>query len=223
MNCPLPTPRRIVLVHGIFAKEGDSNVWNMKAPLEAATGLPVVVFEYGYTGILGARLNNNRTAKRLAHMLAPGDIIVCHSNGAAVTWLATVKHGARPSGVVMINPALDTWRMPVADWAHVYYNADDSIVALSKILIGNVWGDMGRVGYRPKYVNYTYPDTCAEQEVNGKKTVTTIKQVDTIVQAPDLLAPAAKGHIAMFQSPCVAPWGAIVGRNINNELRKWKT
>lgn len=221
MSCA-PNPTRIVLVHGIFAREGDSNVWNMKAPLEAATGLPVAVFEYGYTGILGARLTNNRTAKRLAHMLMPGDIIVCHSNGAAVTWLATHKHGARPAGVVMINPALDSWRMPLADWAHVYYNAEDTVVWWSKLLVGNVWGEMGRIGYRPRGINHTLPDTWIDQVDGDKRIVTGIEQIDTIVHAKGLLAPPAKGHIAMFQSPCVAPWGAIVGRKINQEPQRWK-
>ena len=214
--------KRIVLVHGIYSKEGQSSVWNMKAPLEKATGLPVEVFEYGYLHAIQARFENPSIAKRLAHILEPGDIVVNHSNGAAVTYLATVKEGARPSGVVMINPALDTWRLPVCDWAHIYYNAEDEVVWWSQLLIGNVWGDMGQVGFCPEHdiTRIGWPQLMETQLVDGVAYSTSVRQADTIKDAQYLAAPPARGHLAMFQSPCVEPWGRIVGRKILSEITR---
>lgn len=209
--------KRILLVHGIYSREGESNVWNMKAPLEQATGLPVVVFEYGYMHPVQARFDNPRIARRLADVMEPGDIIVNHSNGAAVTYLATVKHGARPSGVVMINPALDEWRMPVCDWAHVYYNAADDVVWWAHLLPGNVWGEMGRVGFIPQGKR---PPAWTRNRMtlkdNDVSWQTSVWNTDTGISRID--APAANGHLAMFQSPCVQPWGKIVGGRILNEI-----
>lgn len=213
----MTTQKRILLVHGIYSREGESNVWNMKAPLEQATGLPVVVFEYGYMHPVQARFDNPRISRRLADVMEPGDIIVNHSNGAAVTYLATVKHGARPSGVVMINPALDEWRMPVCDWAHVYYNDADEVVWWSHLLPGNVWGEMGRVGFIPQGKR---PPAWTRNRMalkdNGLTWQTSVLNTDTGISRID--APAAKGHLAMFQSPCVQPWGKIVGGRILTEI-----
>lgn len=209
---------RIVLVHGIYSKEGMSNVWNMKAPLEKATGLPVVVFEYGYLHAFQARFDNPAIAKRLAHIIESGDIIVCHSNGAAVTWLATQHEGARPSGVVMINPALDHWRMPVCDWSHIYYNADDSLVWWSKLLPGNIWGDMGEIGYRAQGDNMTR--ALVDVPIPAFKTRSRVTQINTIDAAYIYGVPKAAGHLAMFQSPCVGPWGAVVGKMILGQVKR---
>lgn len=214
---PEPVQKRILLVHGIYSKEGESSVWNMKAPLEQVTGLPVVVFEYGFMHPVQARFENPAIAHRLADVMEPGDIIVNHSNGAAVTYLATMKFGARPSGVVMINPALDEWRMPVCDWAHVYHNEFDDVVWWSRLLIGNVWGEMGRVGFVPKGAKAPVDGRLqAFLEDGGHTWRTRVLNTDTGVARID--APAAKGHLAMFQSPCVQPWGRIVGRRILGEL-----
>lgn len=212
--------KRILLVHGIYSREGESSVWHMKAPLEKATGLPVVVFEYGYEHIIQARFENPAIAKRLAHIMEPGDIVVNHSNGAAVTWLATQNEGARPSGVVMINPALDEWRMPLCDWAHVYYNAEDEIVWLSHLLIGNIWGEMGKTGFRYLKTTQTLAETECLQFIGADLIHTRVRQVNTIDSADAFQVPAAIGHLAMFQSPCVAPWGGIVGRRILSEVSR---
>lgn len=211
--------KRILLVHGIHAKEGESNVWNMKKPLEQATGLPVVVFEYGFVNFAQARFQNPAIAKRLAHIMLPGDIVVNHSNGAAVTWLATHKEGARPAGVVMLQPALDEWRMPICDWAHVYYNPEDSIVWWSGLLFGNIWGAMGRLGYRPNGSKILMKEDSTIQTVDGAKYPTNIHQVDTINDAGLFGLPEARGHLAVFQSPDVQPWGRFVGSRILDHLQ----
>lgn len=209
--------KRILLVHGIYSKEGESSVWNMKAPLEKSTELPVVVFEYGYLHPVQARFSNPGIAHRLADVMEPGDIVVNHSNGAAVTYLATRDFGARPSGVVMINPALDEWRMPVCDWAHVYYNGDDEVVWWSHLLPGNVWGEMGKIGFIPKGKRPpAWTRNRMQIEDGNLRWQTSVLNTDTAITRID--APAARGHLAMFESPCVAPWGAIVGKRILTEL-----
>ena len=185
-------------MHGICSAEGQENVWNMKAPLERSTGLPVTVFEYGYLHPIQARFQNPSIAKRLAGILEPNDIIVCHSNGAAVTWLATCNEGARPDGVVLVQPALDPWRMPICNWADVVFNAGDEVTEWSKFLLGNIWGDMGKVGYKPK-----------PGEMSNR-----VRQMDTINDAAALGMPQVSGHTAIFQAPAVTPWGELIGRRI---------
>lgn len=192
-------PDRIVLVHGIYAREGNSNVWNMKEPLERATGLPVEVFEYGFVSAWQARFTNGKNAKKLAKFLRATDVVVNHSNGAAVTWLATNKYGARPFGVVMLQPALDTWLLPKCDWVHVYYNAEDHIVWWSGLLLFHIWGRMGQVGYKPRHTHKELPG---------------VRQIDTINAAAYLDLPPARGHLAVFQQPDVQSWGQYVGHQI---------
>lgn len=206
--------RKIILVHGIYAKEGESNVWNMKKPLEASTDFQVEVFEYGFVSMLQARFKNPGIAEKLAAAISPGDIVVNHSNGAAVTWMATHKYGARPDGVVMLQPALDEWRMPVCKWAHVYYNKEDSVVWWSSVLLGNVWGKMGKTGYVQPGRETPLKYDVLWQKVDGEERRTVVRQVDTINDAWRLNVRPARGHLAVFQQPDVAAWGAVVGSRI---------
>lgn len=141
----------IVLIHGIHAREGESNVWRLKPYLELA-GHTVEVFEYGFTSAFMARWRNPGIARRLAHQVAQqyggGADFVCHSNGAAVLYLAMRDHGLHADRVSLINPALDSdKRLPHARHADIYYNADDAVVGLSSLLRGHVWGRMGNAGW----------------------------------------------------------------------------
>lgn len=143
---------RIVVVHGIHAREGQSNVWRLKPYLELA-GHAAHVFEYGFVGALWARLFNPRVARRLADFVGQFDgeplDFVCHSNGAAVLYLAMRDHGVAARRVSLINPALDADRLlPDALFTDVYYNGGDDVAWWASLLPRSVWGRMGRDGYR---------------------------------------------------------------------------
>ncbi len=140
---------RIVVIHGIHAREGESNVWRLKPYLEMA-GHSAEVFEYGFVGALWARFANPGIARRLAAHVAiePPLDYVCHSNGAAVLYLAMRDHGLTARRVSLINPALDSdIRLPHAQHTDIYYNADDAVVGLASLLRRHYWGRMGNAGY----------------------------------------------------------------------------
>lgn len=142
-------PRRIVVVHGIHSREGQSNVWRLKPYLQL-DGHQVEVFEYGFVGALWARFANPGIARRLAGdvVLDPPADYVCHSNGAAVLYLAMRDHGLVAGRVSLINPALDSdIRLPNAAATDIYYNAGDSVVGLASLLLRHYWGRMGNAGY----------------------------------------------------------------------------
>lgn len=137
---------RVVLIHGIYATEKTSHIRQVKPYFEAA-GFDVVVFEYGFITALLTYLLNPGIARRLAELVRPDDHLVCHSNGAAIAWLAMKKHGMRCLKVSLIAPALDADKvMHGATWTDVYHNRCDHVVAIARLFIRHAWGDMGRDG-----------------------------------------------------------------------------
>lgn len=143
---PIVKKPRVVLVHGIHAQEGTSHVRRLVSYFRDA-GFDVDVFEYGWLSVLGARWRNPGIARRLAAIVEPEDHVVCHSNGAAVVWLAMRHHGMRCVQASLIAPALDADKtLPGALWADVYHNAHDHVVWAARWLWWHAWGSMGRDG-----------------------------------------------------------------------------
>ncbi len=143
---PMTIKPRVVLVHGIHAREGTSNVRKL-VPYFEAQGFEVLVFEYGYVGVIDARFRNPGIARRLAEVVRPDDHLVCHSNGATVAWIAMHKLGMRCLKVSLIAPALDDDKvMERATWTDVYYNRCDHVVWFARLLWHHAWGSMGRDG-----------------------------------------------------------------------------
>lgn len=137
---------RVILVHGIHTREGTTNM-RVLAPHFEAAGFAVEVFEYGWLGVLRARWANPGIARQLASVVREGDHVVCHSNGAAVAWLAMRRHGMRCRHLSLIAPALD--RDKVTDgaiWTDVYHNRCDHVVWAARLLWHHAWGSMGRDG-----------------------------------------------------------------------------
>ena len=62
---------RVVLVHGIHAAEGTSNMLRLIDPFNRA-GFMVHVFEYGFLSVLGAMFANPYHASALASFLRRG-------------------------------------------------------------------------------------------------------------------------------------------------------
>lgn len=140
---------KVVLVHGIHEKEGDSNMSALLPHLRRhLPDTEIVVHAYGFMGFWQARWNNNRQAARLADVLDDGDVVVTHSNGAAIAYLAVRDYGARPVGIININPALDRWLAASVQWVETIHSDGDRWVWLSQWLPGHIWGDQGKVGYR---------------------------------------------------------------------------
>ena len=137
---------RVVLVHGIHAKEGTSNVRKLVPYFEAA-GFDVLLFEYGYLHVIAARFRNPGIALTLSQIVRPDDHLVCHSNGATIAWIAMKKHGMRCMMASLIAPALDNEKtMEGAIWTDVYHNICDHVVWFSRLFWWHAWGSMGRDG-----------------------------------------------------------------------------
>lgn len=140
---------KILLVHGIHSKEGSNNMSVLWPWLtHHLHGLDVRLHSYGFMGFWKARWDNDRQAQRLANVVDAGDILITHSNGAAIAYLACRDYGMRPAGIININPALDRWRTADVGWVETIHSDGDRWVWLSQWLPGHVWGDQGRVGYR---------------------------------------------------------------------------
>lgn len=184
-----PSKPRVVLVHGIHAKEGTSNVRKLVPYFEHA-GFEVVVFEYGWVSVIGARWRNPGIARRLAALVRPDDHVVCHSNGAAVAWLAMRDHGMRCTQLSLIAPALDDdkW-LRNATWCDVYHNHCDHVVWAARWLWWHSWGSMGR-------------DGCTDPLAQAFG----VRNIDVAGHAG---LPTICGHLEYFQPhilPRFAPW-----------------
>ena len=141
----------IWLIHGIHSKEGDHNMSRLFPHMKQLfPDHEVKVFEYGFMGFWKARWANNGVAEQFASLINEGDVVITHSNGAAITYLAVVKHGAKPAIIVNINPALDRWRTAPAKRIMTIHSDGDRAVWWSQWLPGHIWGDQGKVGYKGK-------------------------------------------------------------------------
>jgi alpha-beta hydrolase superfamily lysophospholipase len=82
-----------------------------------------------------------------------GDVVVCHSNGAAIAHRAASEFFAKIGQLVLINPALDadvSFPHQIAA-VHVWHSPSDLPVRFAKWIPFARWGDMGAVGYRGAY------------------------------------------------------------------------
>ena len=177
---------RVVLVHGIHAAEGTSNMLRLIDPFNRA-GFMVNVFEYGFLSVLGAMFANPYHARALASFLRPGDVAVGHSNGCDLIRRAAKR--VNLAGCVYINPALDPGADTEAPWVDVYHNPGDHIVWWSKMIPCHPWGEMGATGYSGWKTNYRNIDCSA---------------------MPGL--PEVNGHLDLFSKTNIGPWGDLISR-----------
>lgn len=190
---------KIHLIHGIHATTPGGNTAKL-AVYFRAMGHEPVVHSYGYafasTSFLPGWTNhlNRKRAAKLAPLIADGDAVCCHSNGAAVTYcLMQLRWLSR---VVMVQPALDEDVLfPDLTRVLCIYNAFDEVVGASMILPGNYWGGMGKLGYKgPGPHNVESWDACD----------------------PPHGLPPYKGHLDMFDRKNIAAWGTTIGSWFNN-------
>lgn len=189
---------KIVLVHGIHSREGSNNMSELLPYMTYA--LPhdaVVLHEYGFMGFWKARWDNDRQARRLAAMLNDGDVVITHSNGAAITYLACTKHGAKPAGVININPALDRNLTCPAPWVETIHSNGDRAVWLSQWLPFHIWGDQGKVGYKGKEAN-------------------TISHNGSLFGG----VMAYSGHCDLFSAHRIEKWAEFIGLRITQRMKQ---
>lgn len=187
---------KIVLIHGIHSPEGDNAMSALLPHLKKKMPhLKVVLHSYGFMGFWKARWDNDRQARRLASVLEDGDLVVTHSNGAAITYLAVTRHGARPKGVLNINPALDRWLTCPVPHVETLHSRGDRAVWVSQWLPFHLWGDQGKVGYKGKLTN--------------------TKSVDVNKFPPEM---SYEGHMGLFSPSRINHWANYLSYRLQSWL-----
>lgn len=166
------TRRRIIIVHGIHTN--DSEGWmDFLVDAFAARGWDASKWTYGYAYAVLARLQNLRRAEKLYAMIEPGDVVLGHSNGACLAWMAS-HLGAPMGGAILLNPALDTDKVmaPHVPWVNLYPNRYDKAVSWARLFALHPWGAQGRDGltvrdarYRTTWTERTPPPVAGHSAV----------------------------------------------------------
>ena len=173
-----------ILVHGFNVSYPEQTVGKLRPHFEALDCI-VEMFVYGHTNLYQVTKRNPKLAKKLAVRIKYWKdkghhvIVVGHSNGCCITYLATNNEGALPDQVVAINPALQRHYniAPKADLVQVWYNKGDKAVKwarwLSKIVPERIfqarpWGEMGRRGYKGNAQNLVNFNAGSWFEVKAK-------------------------------------------------------
>lgn len=156
----------IHLIHGIHTSDKDNVTAKLAPAFRQVHGAEnVLVRKYGYALALTTGLTNflnKRRAERLAKLIKPGDSIVAHSNGCAIAWLIDSEYVEHLDSVILIQPALDSWRtFENTSRVLVLYNDEDEVVGASTLGFCSAWGDMGKVGYTGALGNVEQWDTKA--------------------------------------------------------------
>jgi len=193
----------IHLLHGIHAEERGGNP-RLLAPYLQAAGLKVRVRSYGKLKWWQARFANDKLAACFADSIAPGDIIVGHSNGVALAALIC-DMGAPVGGVVAIQGALDADRpwAPQVPWVDVIANSDDGWVTVSALLLGHMWGSLGRDGY------------VGPADARIENLYTDERRLD---RADTAGLPQVLGHTDFFTEAALAAWGHWQGERIRARI-----
>lgn len=189
---------RVVLIHGVkFRKKDKDNLRRLALGFRAA-GFCVSMPSYGYVHPVIAGLFqwiDRRIADTMAGFIRPDDILVGHSNGATLVYL--ISQIVKPRGAVLINPALDSSRLPDSGFVHIYHNEDDWLVKLSAIFPWHPWGNMGSEGYTgtdPRATNFDQSNT------------------------PGM--PVLHGHSSVFERGNIRPWSRFMADRCVEELEK---
>ena len=179
------------MIHGVRSVDPLKRGVGRLAPAFRSAGFCVTVPQYGFipafaVGIL-QRIDDS-IASTIGSFLQPNDILLGHSNGAALTYLIAKHYRIR--GAILINAALDSEHIPDCDWVHVYYNSGDWITRLASMIPFHVWGDMGAVGYTGTHRSTVINVDCGHPP------------------EPDL--PVLSGHNAIFQPGNTAAWARFM-------------
>lgn len=177
------------MVHGIRGENPEKHIGRL-APEFRKQGFSVLIPNYGSFSLFSLFISNmidKKIASTIVPFIQPTDILLGHSNGAALVYLIT-KH-TRVRGAILINAALDSNKLPEADFVHIYFNHGDMVASLSALMPFTLWGAMGSVGYTGP-VNHT------------------VMNIDCGDPPYDL--PALDGHSALFEDGNTAPWARFM-------------
>ncbi len=179
---------RILIVHGIHTNDNAAWMDYMVSAFRDA-GWDASKWTYGYAYALLTRFQNPGRAKKLAAMVRPGDIVLGHSNGACITWMAA-ELGAPMGGAILLNPALDTDKVLARQvpWVDLYANRYDEAVPLASLFVGHPWGPQGAEGITIEDARY--------------RTVWT-----------DSEPPMVRGHSAILAPEVITLWTAKIIRS----------
>lgn len=154
------------LIHGIHTSDKDNVTATLAPAFRQVLGAEnVLVRKYGYALALTTGFTdflNHRRAEKLSRLIKPGDSIVAHSNGCAIAWILDSEYVEHLDSVILIQPALDSWRtFENTSRVLVLRNDEDDVVGASTLGFCSAWGDMGKVGYTGTLDNVDQWDTKA--------------------------------------------------------------
>jgi hypothetical protein len=145
--------------HGFNTKNGDKTV-NRFIPTFEAAGFHCAAFTYGWTGLLGARLNAWKTSRQIAALTGAydfggeGEVAIAHSHGCKLVTDALFL-GATFREVVFIDAALDVdtvWPKKgqlgsQLERINVLHVPGDLAVEAAALIPFSPWGRLGSRGY----------------------------------------------------------------------------
>jgi hypothetical protein len=170
-------------------------------PYLTAAGFEVVWVDYGFILGIETRLVNPLILHTMLPYIAKGDLLLGHSNGAAIAY-TVMQAGAPVKGCVFINGALEQriTRSVGVDFIECLWNPGDDITEVAAIgqkigIDSPVWGAMGHGGY-----------------IGTDSAITNINCGAT----PGL--PAVSGHSDFFTTAKLAAWGPYLVNSIRARL-----
>ena len=151
----------IHIIHGIHHSEGGTSTPARLIPELQERGLYYTVHDYGWALALTSRYQNPRRARKIAKSIMPGDCIIAHSNGCAITSIM-LDMGIAPACVVFLQPALNKGTIfPHGNFIinvfHNKYDITTRILAKYLLCFHHPFGSMGAHGYKgndPRIENY---------------------------------------------------------------------
>lgn len=192
---------RVVLIHGAHFRKRDKDNLRRLAVAFRATGFCPVLPTYGFLPalVLGMfRWLDDRIADAMAGFIREDDILLGHSNGATLVYL--ISQRVKIKGAILVNAALDSDRVPNAQFIHVYFNRGDILTRIARFFPWSPWGAMGGEGY-----------------TGHDWRVTNFDQANT----PGM--PKLNGHSDVFKRPNVRPWGRYMAERCLDALAKLKS
>ena len=141
----------IHIIHGIHTSEAGTSTPARLVPELLERGLYYKIHDYGCALAITSRYQNPKRAIKIADHIKPGDCIIAHSNGCAITSIM-LNMGIAPSCIVFLQPALDADTIfPDGNFViNVFHNKYDITTRfLAKYLLWfhHPYGAMGSKGY----------------------------------------------------------------------------
>lgn len=165
---------RIHLIHGIHTDEEDISTPELFIPELRSAGYAaedIIVHEYGYALGITSRWANDKRAEKIAKQIRPGDRILAHSNGCLITVIMLRDYGIEPSGITLLQPALDVdTEFPKGDyWINVFFNAHDKATLAARMFLWfhHPFGAMGRYGFKGYDIRVRNYDTISLTGLGG--------------------------------------------------------